>query len=339
MTIYNNPIVLQRADPWVLKVDGEYYFTASDPEYNVIAIRHASAINDLQKAPETIVWRKHESGPQSKYIWAPELHRVNGAWYIYYAAAEREFEPSGMPTHRMYVIENTDADPTTDNWVEKGQVVTQFDTFSLDATTEVIDGVQYLVWAQKDPDIPGNSNLYIARMKNPWTLDSEPVMLTKPEYDWECIDFLVNEGPAFLFHDDKIYITYSASGTGVPYAVGLLTADRGADLLDPNSWTKSPVPVFKTCTENGQYGPGHNSFTKSEDGAEDLMIYHCRNYTEIKGDPLFDPNRHARVGVVRWTEDGPDFGVPAPDDVWTPTSTEVLPADGGPLAGTPVQRS
>ena len=55
MVVYNNPIVLQRADPWVLKVDGEYYFTASDPEYNCIAIRHASSINDLQKAPETVV--------------------------------------------------------------------------------------------------------------------------------------------------------------------------------------------------------------------------------------------------------------------------------------------
>ena len=155
--------------------------------------------------------------------------------------------------------------------------------------------MQYLVWAQKDPAIEGNSNLYIAKMANPWTLGSEPVMLTKPEYDWECIDFLVNEGPAFLFHENKIYITYSASGTGVPYAVGLLTAERGSDLLDKASWTKSPVPVFKTCAENGQYGPGHNSFTKSEDGTEDLMIYHCRNYTEIKGDPLFDPNRHARA--------------------------------------------
>ena len=55
MTVYNNPIVLQRADPWVLKVDGEYWFTASDPEYDKIAIRHASTINDLQKAPETVV--------------------------------------------------------------------------------------------------------------------------------------------------------------------------------------------------------------------------------------------------------------------------------------------
>ena len=103
----------------------------------------------------------------------------------------------------------------------------------------MIDGVQYLVWAQKDPAIEGNSNLYIAKMANPWTLGSEPVMLTKPEYDWECIDFLVNEGPAFLFHENKIYITYSASGTGVPYAVGLLTAERGSDLLDKASWTKS----------------------------------------------------------------------------------------------------
>ena len=303
MAVYNNPIVLQRADPWVLNVDGEYYFTGSDPEYNTIAIRRASAINDLQKAPETVVWRKHESGPCSKYIWAPELHRVNGAWYIYFAGAETDFEDSGLPTHRMFVLENTDADPTSDNWVEKGQIKTPIDSFSLDATTEVIDGVQYLVWAQKDPSIEGNSNLYIAPMANPWTLAADPVMLSKPEYDWECIDFLVNEGPAFLFHEDKIYITYSASGTGA---------------------------------ENGQYGPGHNSFTKSEDGSQDLMIYHARNYTDIKGDPLFDPNRHARVGVVRWTDAGPDFGVPEADTLWTPDSTDVLPADGGPMAGVPV---
>ena len=221
---------------------------------------------------------------------------MNGAWYIYYAAAEREFEPSGMPTHRMYVIENTDADPTTDNWVEKGQVVTQFDTFSLDATTEVIDGVQYLVWAQKDPDIPGNSNLYIARMKNPWTLDSEPVMLTKPEYDWECIDFLVNEGPAFLF--PRRQDLHHVLGVRYRRAVCRGPADRRPWCRSARlrtAGTKSPVPVFKTCAENGQYGPGHNSFTKSEDGAEDLMIYHCRNYTEIKGDPLFDsePSRPA----------------------------------------------
>ena len=37
-----------------------------------------------------------------------------------------------------------------------------------------------------------------------------------------------------------------------------------------------------------------------------------------------------------WTAEGPDFGVPEPDSLWTPTTTDVLPADGGALAGTPV---
>ena len=45
MAVYNNPIVLQRADPWVLKVDGEYYFTGSDPEYN-----HSSRIEHQRPA-------------------------------------------------------------------------------------------------------------------------------------------------------------------------------------------------------------------------------------------------------------------------------------------------
>jgi GH43 family beta-xylosidase len=293
MTKYQNPMVLQRADPWVIKHEGTYYFTGSYPAYDRIVLRKAATLNDLQAAEEKAIWFKHDAGPMSKYIWAPELHRVNGAWYIYFAAAETEFEDSGMPTHRIFVLENKDEDPMSDNWVEKGQVKTHLDTFSLDATSVVLGGIQYLIWAQNDPAIPGNSNLYIATMENPWTLSSKPVMLTKPEYDWECIDFKVNEGPAVLLHDDMIYLTYSASGTGVPYAVGMLTASRDSDLLDKNSWTKAAQPLFKTSEENKQYGPGHNSFTKSEDDSEDLMVYHVREYTKIEGDPLFDPNRHA----------------------------------------------
>ncbi|MCI1832916.1 MAG: family 43 glycosylhydrolase [Bifidobacterium sp.] len=335
MPVYNNPIVLQRADPWVLKYQGEYYFTGSDPQYRTIAIRHSGTIDGLQSAEETVVWRHHESGPMSKYIWAPELHRIDGSWYIYFAAAEHEFEPSGLPTHRMYVLANDGDDPTRGSWIEKGQIRTPMDSFSLDATTEVIDGVQYLVWAQKDPAIEGNSNLYIARMKNPWTLQTRPVMLSAPEYDWECVDFKVNEGPAFLLHDDDVFLTYSASGTGVPYAMGLLRNKRGADFLDAGTWRKSAVPVFQTCARNGQYGPGHNSFTTSEDGTVDLMIYHARNYTDITGDPLFDPNRHARVGVVAWHGGSPDFSVPVPDTRWTPKDTQILPPDGGPRGGTP----
>lgn len=40
-------------------------------------------------------------------------------------------------------------------------------------------------------------------------------------------------------------------------------------------------------------------------------MYHARDYTEIKGDPLLDPNRPMRMQYFRYLADGtPDFGEP-----------------------------
>jgi len=113
----------------------------------------------------------------------------------------------------------------------------------------------------------------------------------------------------------RIFISFSASATDYNYCMGLLEADESADLLDPSVWKKTPQPVFQSSEENGQYGPGHNSFTLSEDG-QDVIVYHARNYKEISGDPLYDPNRHTRAQVFHWKEDGtPDFGLPVKDGV------------------------
>jgi len=124
----------------------------------------------------------------------------------------------------------------------------------------------------------------------------------------------VNEGAAVLKRNGKIFMTYSASATDHNYCMGLLHADESANLLDPSSWKKNTVPVFKTSETNGQYGPGHNSFTVSEDGEKDVLIFHGRNYKEIVGDPLYDPNRHTRAQVIEWNDEGfPVFGDPMPD--------------------------
>ncbi|BDZ62065.1 extracellular exo-alpha-(1-_5)-L-arabinofuranosidase [Demequina sediminis] len=326
-----NPIVLQRADPCVLRHEGHYYFTGSHPLYDRIVLRKAERLEDLQDAPEVAVWTRHDSGPQSGLIWAPELHRVNDAWYLYYAAS-----PDGAPSadrpgaaetfnHRNYVLECTDPDPMTGSWVERGQIDTGWESFALDATSFVVGGVQYLVWAQQDLAIPGNSNLYIARMENPWTLASEAVLLSRPEFEWETRVFAVNEGPSVLVRDGRLYLTYSASGTGIEYAMGLLTADVDADLLDPASWVKSPVPVFVSEPDVGIYGPGHNSFTQTPDG-ETVLVFHARTYTEIVGDPLWEPNRHACAQVLPFDESGdPQWGRPLPLTRPVPTSIDVLP--------------
>ena len=72
--------------------------------------------------------------------------------------------------------------------------------------------------------------------------------------------------------------------------------------------------MFTSNDATGQYGPGHNSFTVSEDGSSDVMVYHDRNYRDISGDPLNDPNRRTRVQKIYYKADGtPDFGIPVAD--------------------------
>ncbi|WP_427052724.1 glycoside hydrolase family 43 protein [Paenibacillus sp. TC-CSREp1] len=312
---FTNPMLEQRADPWVYRhTDGYYYFSASVPAFDRIEIRRAETLETLREAEPVTAWTKRETGLMSANIWAPEIHFIDGKWYIYFAAAHTSETNDGLFDHRMYVLENASFNPLEGTWVEKGQIRTRWESFALDATTFEHKGTRYLVWAQKDPSIDGNSNLYISEMENPWTLRGEQVMISTPEYDWEIIGFKVNEGAAVLHRNGRLFISYSASATDHHYCMGLLTADEDANLLDPASWVKSPEPVFQTCEENGQYGPGHNSFTVSPDGKTDILIYHARNYKEIEGDPLYDPNRHARAQVIHWNEDGtPSFGVPVPD--------------------------
>lgn len=303
---FNEPWILQRADPYVYcHTDGCYYFTASVPAYDRIVLRRAESLSKLSDAEEVTVWEKHESGPMSEHIWAPELHYLQGKWYIYFAGGEKE----DIWKIRPYVLECQGKDPLADAWVEKGKMQRagedefSFEAFSLDATVFEDCGRYYYVWAEKVGVGKQISNLYIAQMESPCKLKTVQVLLTTPDYDWERVGFWVNEGPGVLKKNGRIFLTYSASETGVDYCVGMLTAESGSDLLDPRSWEKERYPVLKTDAEKGIYGPGHNSFTKDEDG-NDIMVYHARTEAVITGNPLYNPNRHAHLMRVRWGENG-----------------------------------
>jgi GH43 family beta-xylosidase len=304
-----NPLVERRADPFIThRTAGMYYFTGSVPEYDRLVIRGAPTIAGLATATESVVWRRPASGRMGGHIWAPELHRIDGRWYIYFAAGDSD----NVFRIRMYVLESPLADPRDPaGWVLRGQIVTEWDGFSLDATTFEHRRRRYLVWAQSEPEIAVNSSLYIARMASPWTLATKPVRLTTPTRSWEILGFRVNEGPAVIVRNGRVFLTFSASATDARYCMGLLTADADADLLDRASWVKTPDPIFATNERTRQYGPGHNSFTVAEDGETDVLVYHARDYRDIVGDPLNDPNRHARVQKLYWHRDGtPLFGVP-----------------------------
>ncbi len=306
-----NPFINQRADPSIYRhSDGYYYFTATVPDYDRIVLRRSPTLEGLNTASESVIWRAHSSGPMGAHIWAPEIHFIDNAWYIYFAAGSTE----NVWAIRMYVLENTAANPFTGQWTEKGKIQTDYESFSLDATTFAHHGSRYLVWAQSNQN--NNSSLFIARMENPWTLNSQQVMISRPEFPWETIGYRVNEGPAVIKRHGRIFISYSASATDANYAVGLLSASDTADLLDPSSWHKSDTPIFRSG--NGIFGPGHNQFIKSPDGKHDILVFHGRSYETINGDPLQDPNRHTRLQTLHWNEDGsPHFGNPEPEGLVT----------------------
>ena len=307
---FHNPIVRQRADPFVMRdADGTYYFTATVPEYDRIELRSAKTIDGLGTAEPRAVWHKHTTGPMGSHIWAPELHKIDGKWFIYFAAGEAEH----VWNIRIYVLENNSPNPLEGEWIERGQLKTQWESFALDATTFEHKGANYLVWAQHDPKEKNNTDLYIAKMTSPTSIDGAGVMISRPTFPWELELFKVNEGPAVLIRNGKVFITFSASGTDWHYCMGLLTADANADLLDAKSWHKTPTPIFATNVSAKVFGPGHNSFTTLPDG-RDVLIYHARDYKEIKGDPLHDPNRNTRAQVFGWNADGtPNFGLPLGD--------------------------
>ncbi|MBQ9928511.1 MAG: family 43 glycosylhydrolase [Lachnospiraceae bacterium] len=303
---YKEVWIAQRADPYVYKhTNGDYYFTASLPEYDGIALRRAKTLKGLQSAEEVMIWKKHEKGPMSFHVWAPELHYLDGKWYIYFAAGMAE----DVWNIRPYVLECMGDDPLTDEWVERGMMQCaeedefSFRAFSLDATILKNKGKNYFIWAEKVGVGKQISNLYIAEMESPLKLKTVQVLLTTPDYDWERKGFWVNEGPAVLYRNGKIFVTYSASETGIDYCMGMLTIDENADLLDPRAWQKKRYPVLASDAGKTIYGPGHNSFTVDEEG-NDILVFHARTETEIVGNPLYNPNRHAMLMKFDWNEDG-----------------------------------
>ncbi|GGX85661.1 family 43 glycosylhydrolase [Streptomyces minutiscleroticus] len=310
---YTNTLAEQRADPHIWKhTDGFYYFTATVPAYDRIVLRRATTIQGLTTAAETTVWTRHTSGEAGAHIWAPEIHFIGGKWYVYFAAGAA----NDVWRIRPYVLECSAANPLTGAWTERGRIVLPLDTFSLDATTFVVNGTRYLCWAQNDPAVGDGTNLYLARMANPWTIMGSPVMISRPTAPWETVGHTVNEGPAVIQRGGRVFLAFSASATDANYCMGLLTASASADLLNAASWTKTANPVFRSNAATGQYGPGHNSFTVSEDGRSDVLVYHDRGYRDISGDPLNDPNRRTRVQKLYWRADGtPDFGIPVADGV------------------------
>lgn len=326
------PLVYERADPYIV-YDSErdmYYFTGSYPTngvggadgYDRLVIRAASTIEGLSDASaESVIWDESwddaDGNSYSQWIWAPEIHKIGDYWYIISTAGTNGGNNFG--TLRPFMMRCIDPDNITDrnSWEDPvrvkpmaGDEANCLNAMSLDMTYFEADGHSYLAWA--DFTQTGISSIYIAEINpaDPTQLISPCTVISAPEYSWEYVRAVVNEGPAVFKNNGKVYMAFSASGTGSEYCVGLLTANEGDDLLDADSWVKTNYPVLTSTDFNDEVsGPGHNSFTVDEYGNV-IIVYHARP-AEIhssggihNGDPLQDPCRYAYLQPVNIAADG-----------------------------------
>jgi GH43 family beta-xylosidase len=313
---FKNPLLPSGPDPWVISNGSFYYYT--DSTGINLTIWKTRDITDLAHAEKKVVWAPPPSGLYSKEIWAPELHRFGSKWYLYFSA-----DAGSNESHRIYALENTSDDPFDGTWAFKGKVGDASDKWAIDASVFEDAGQLYMIWSGWEGDRDGEQRIYIAHMRNPYTIDSKRVVLSYPRYPWEQVGDLldrpavphvnVNEGPEILKHGDDIFLVYSGSACWTDYyALGVVRARSGSNLLDPASWSKYDHPFLEQDREAKVFGTGHNGFFKSPDGKEDWIIYHANPGSNEGCGGMRSP----RIQKFTWNSDGsPNFGKPIGTEV------------------------
>lgn len=315
---YMNPLLDAGAEPWATYYNGKYYYTQGTE--SEISLWVTSDITDLRNAEHKVIYVP--KGHKCRFhLWAPEIHRIDGKWYIYYTA-----DDGNTDNHQIYVAENESEDPMQGSFQFKGHIPTDADhNWAIHASTFVHQGKRYMIWSgwqKKKTDIETQC-IYIAAMENPWTLSSERVLISKPEYEWErqwispdgsktAYAIYVNENPQAFFSKtgDKVFIYYGASGGWTPYyCVGMLSANADDDFLNPASWHKKESPVFMQNPKDSVFGPGGVSFVPSPDGQEWYMLYHARQIPNDAAGAI--DSRTPRIQKITWDAQGiPRLGTP-----------------------------
>jgi len=316
---FHNPIAIG-ADPWVTHHGEYYYWCLSEADLGVAVYRSRSLTTLGEKF---VVWRAPKRGDYSAQVWAPELHRLDGRWYIYVAASNGRNE-----THRMIALESAGDDPTLP-FTFKAEFYTGDDfatrrknRWAIDGTVLEHAGKRYFIWSGWE-DHRDEQSLYIAEMATPWSLASARVRICRNrDFIWERVgeslsERGLNEGPQILQHDGRVFLVFSCSGSWEPtYKLGMLELARDGDPLNPAAWYKFEEPVFSPSATH--CGIGHCSFTTSPDGTEDWIVFHA------KVSPAHGWDRRIRAQRFHWDDNGrPNFGVVSDGDIYARPSGDI----------------
>lgn len=267
------------ADPWVIEYKGRYYWSQSDNGTRSIRLWVSDSLEEPGEFKA--IWTAPRRGPFSRELWAPEIHFVDGRFYVYFAA-----DDGNNANHKTYVLVSENDDPFS-KYELKGPVYTGDDfenktenRWAIDATLFEHEGKYYLIWSgwKDGRDI---QYLYIAPLDETLAQTAGPRVLLcdNADYLWERVEERLGtrglcEGPEILrVPNGRIFLTYSCGASWLPtYKIGMLEF-TGGDPLDPSAWKKFPEPLFQS--DEFQFGVGHGSFLRDKEG-DMRFLYHAK---------------------------------------------------------------
>ncbi len=288
------------SDPCVTWYRGFYYLSSSGSQN--ITLRRSEKLEKVFSAdPVIIASIPLAPGERGHGTWAAELHEIGGKLCLLTTIC-----PGGDWTRVQSVILRCQGDPMDpDSWeaprycVDRNGGLISRRGISLDMTYFEDAGRHYVMWSNrliyqekgKQTIEPAEIDIAEIDPAHPWQLLSDPVCVTRPDYGWERMETEVDEGPYLLRKGNELLITISCSSTGLGdlYNIGLLRAQSGSDLLNPESWDKWPWPLLTKESVPGEFGPGHNDFVTDRETGETIMIYHAIPHGDTQDDYLRQP--------------------------------------------------
>ncbi|GAB3816876.1 hypothetical protein GCM10028820_16870 [Tessaracoccus terricola] len=352
---YAYPFIEERADPHIFfnPDDGHYYATGSYYEdhdgalldertsYGAVGLRRATTIEGLADAPEHLLRTSEVGDRWGGFFWAPEVHRINGTWYMVVGA--HDYGSSGRPAGAAYtwtsatilipflgttqdIVDGKMLDPTywgDDDAIRPLQGAPSFDVnYFLDESSGQgywimprSAGLEVVEAVTADGEFPALAGTP-SRIKDlQWPFEygvwDGSITAANPEGN----DQGIIEGPYTFTHGDFHYLIYSGATVDKYYNLAVMRAEVGSDLKDRDSWTVQPFSAFNAYdTYEGSIGGaphvggGHNSVVVDEHGNL-VLVYHARPYPDPHaGQPgaggLFDPDRHTSVKAINVRANG-----------------------------------
>ncbi len=309
---YKNPLSseLDTADPCIVfnERDGYYYgiYTGGDR----LVMHRAKRLADMFcRSEEKLIYEPSDKDGTYGFLWAPEIHIIDGVWHIYTSTHEKDTKD-----HKHVICLVAKGEDPFDGFRLLGHINPEL--LAIDPTLYQ-DKKNNRLYLCSSAVLDGMQKLIIQELKSPAEPIGEWRVIAEPVYEWERVYPYdgkwapINEGAYFVESGERLFIVYSGNGCwSDDYVMGIMEL-VGEDILSPECWVKHEEPFM--TKGNGCFGPGHATFFTSPDKAELWICHHCLHESDKEFKPMA---RHCHVQKVFFDETGfPHAQMPLPKGI------------------------